>query len=122
MHANHSPLSGFLALVDAALESPASALSNAVSMTVWKPRSEEWLACKSELESARLLGGPLELLALWRKFVARVSLVWARILRDRPEGHRTAIYIRVIPTGQTHIKPKAIAVTESCWFDSSSLV
>ena len=32
--ANHSPLSGFQALVDAALESAASALSNAVSTRI----------------------------------------------------------------------------------------
>ena len=49
----HPPLCGFQAVVDTALENPASALSNAVSTTAWKTRSE-WLACKGESESAGL--------------------------------------------------------------------
>ena len=58
LHANYSPLRAFQAVVDTASESSASALSNAVSTSIQKPRSGEWVAsdtaCKSELESAIL--------------------------------------------------------------------
>ena len=47
------PLHGFQALIDAALEMPTSALSNAVATTVWKPHSDECSACKNALEPAR---------------------------------------------------------------------
>ena len=40
---------GFQALVDTVLESPTSALSNTVSTTAWKPRSNTWLACDSHV-------------------------------------------------------------------------
>ena len=58
LHAGHSPLRDFQTVVDAALESPASASSNAVATSFWKPCSDEWLECKSELESARLITRP----------------------------------------------------------------
>ena len=51
-HASHSPLPRFRALVDTALESPASALSNAVSTSTWKPGNAEWLRSKDPLESS----------------------------------------------------------------------
>ena len=59
LHAGHSPLRGFQMLVDVALESPTSALSNAVSTSSGKPCSDEGLECKSELESATLMTRPL---------------------------------------------------------------
>ena len=49
---SYTPLRGFQAVVDTALESSVEALSNAVSTSAWKPRSDEWLAFKSELEAA----------------------------------------------------------------------
>lgn len=57
LHANQSPLRGFWMLVDTVLES--SGLSNAVSMSIWGLHSGEWLACKRELHSARLMLRPL---------------------------------------------------------------
>ena len=51
LHAGHSPPRGFQTVVDAALESPASALSNAISTSIWKPRGGEWPACNSELSN-----------------------------------------------------------------------
>ena len=56
---NHSPLCGCQALVDTALESPASALPNAVTTSTWKLHSGEWVAFKSELESEGLSTRPL---------------------------------------------------------------
>ena len=66
LHANYSPLRAFRAraVVDAALESSASALFNAVSMAVRKPSCIEWLACKSELACAGLSCGPLNHIAI----------------------------------------------------------
>ena len=55
MDVNHLLLCEFQAPVDMALESSAFALSDAVSTSIWKPCSDEWLACKSELESAILI-------------------------------------------------------------------
>ena len=55
LNANIWPMFGFQALVGAALKSSASALSNAVSTSIWEQRAEEWSACKGELESARLM-------------------------------------------------------------------
>ena len=49
LHAGNSPPRGFLALVDAALESSASGLSNAVSTSIWELHSDDWSVCKSEL-------------------------------------------------------------------------
>ena len=64
LHANHSPLCGFQALVDTALESSASALSIAMTKSIRELRSGEWLVCKSELESAGVSTGPFTLLPL----------------------------------------------------------
>ena len=55
----YSPLCDFPALVGIALESSASVLSNAVSMSIWELHSGEWEACKSELEATRLMVRPL---------------------------------------------------------------
>ena len=43
LHANHSPLCTFQAIFDTALEGAASALSNAGSTSIQKPRSGEGL-------------------------------------------------------------------------------
>ena len=55
LHANHSPLCGVQALVDTALESSASAPSNAVPTGIWELRSGEWLAYRNmcAVEAAR---------------------------------------------------------------------
>ena len=58
LHGNHSPLCCFQALVGTTLEIYTSALANAVSTTASKPRSDELLACKSELELVRDLIQP----------------------------------------------------------------
>ena len=59
LHAKHSAMFCFQALVDTALGGSGSALSNAVSTSIsWELRSGEWSACKSELKSAILMLRP----------------------------------------------------------------
>ena len=59
LHSDRSPLRAVLAVVDAASERSASALSNAVLTSIQKPSSGEWLASKSEPGSAELCADPL---------------------------------------------------------------
>ena len=59
LHADYSSLRAFQAVVDTASESSASALSSAVSTSIWELRNDQWVACKSELKSAELSTGPL---------------------------------------------------------------
>jgi hypothetical protein len=46
-------------VVDTALERAEAELFNTISTTAWELRSGNWLVCKSELESARLITRPL---------------------------------------------------------------
>ena len=55
---NHLALCDFQAIVDTALESSASALSNAVSTRIWELRSGEWSTRNSELVAARIMLRP----------------------------------------------------------------
>ena len=59
LYADHSPVCSFQASVDTALERADAGLSNAASTSIWKPCSDDRLACKSELESASLITRPL---------------------------------------------------------------
>ena len=56
-NASHPPMRCLQALVDMALERSASALSNAVSISIWELRSGEWSAFESELECAAIITG-----------------------------------------------------------------
>ena len=53
------PVRGFKAVVDTVFKTAEAELSNVVSATALEPRTDEWLAFKSELEPARLRCGPL---------------------------------------------------------------
>jgi hypothetical protein len=66
LDATHLPLCGFQTLVDAALESSASALSSAVLMGRWELRSGEWSVSKSELKATEIDTQPLTVVYLLR--------------------------------------------------------
>jgi hypothetical protein len=51
-HASHSPLRGFQAVVDTALERTEAVLSNPASTATWKPHNGDCVAKKSALKSA----------------------------------------------------------------------
>ena len=57
LNADHSPLRDFQTLVDTALESSGSAISSAVSTSIWELRSGERVAFKNEPGSAGISMG-----------------------------------------------------------------
>ena len=81
-------------VVDTALESPASALPNAVLMTTKESGNGEWLACKSALESAGISCGPLDLGPHLRARLLRV----AASLRLHRRAARPGTLLHVVGT------------------------